>query len=113
MGRFDEIFYIGLPNSGERRKIFEIHIKKRRFKDLSKINIDTLVNLTDGFSGADIEGVVKDGIEAAFASGQKEIITENIKRAIGETSSLMELMGDSLNKLMQEYKKRKYKNATL
>lgn len=112
-GRFDEIFYIGLPNSGERRKIFEIHIKKRRFKDLSKINIDTLVNLTDGFSGADIEGVVKDGIEAAFASGQKEIITENIKRAIGETSSLMELMGDSLNKLMQEYKKRKYKNATL
>ncbi len=112
-GRFDEIFYIGLPNSGERRKIFEIHIKKRRFKDLSKINIDTLVNLTDGFSGADIEGVVKDGIEAAFASGQKEITTENIKRAIGETSSLMELMGDSLNKLMQEYKKRKYKNATL
>ena len=50
-GRFDEIFYIGLPKQAERRRIFEIHIKKRRPMDLKNINIDGLARETDGFSG--------------------------------------------------------------
>lgn len=110
-GRFDEIFYIGLPKSEERRKIFEIHIKKRRPHDYDKINISSLVNKTEGFSGADIEGVVKDAVEAAFAEDRPSLRTEDIEHAIKETNSLVELMGDSLKKLIQEYEKRKYKNA--
>lgn len=110
-GRFDEIFYIGLPKPEERRKIFEIHIKKRRPHDYDKINISSLVNKTEGFSGADIEGVVKDAVEAAFAEDRPSLRTEDIERAIKETNSLIELMGDSLKKLIQEYEKRKYKNA--
>lgn len=54
-GRFDEIFYVGLPNPKEREKIFRIHIEKRRKQDIEDIDIKTLVNKTDGFSGADIE----------------------------------------------------------
>jgi AAA+ superfamily predicted ATPase len=42
-GRFDEIFYVGLPNEEERKKIFEIHICKRRKSDLDNININELV----------------------------------------------------------------------
>ncbi len=110
-GRFDEIFYIGLPKPEERRKILEIHIKKRRPYDYAKINISNLVNKTEGFSGADLEGVVKDAVEAAFADDRQTLKTEDIERAIKETNSLIELMGDSLKKLIQEYEKRKYKNA--
>ena len=66
-GRFDEIFHIELPNDKERKKIFEIHINKRRPNDLSKINLNELVKLTVGFSGADIEGVIKDSVETAYA----------------------------------------------
>ncbi|MBQ3922320.1 MAG: AAA family ATPase, partial [Spirochaetales bacterium] len=51
-GRFDEIFYVGLPNETERKKIFEIHIGKRRKKDLSGINMSEIVKRTEGFSGA-------------------------------------------------------------
>lgn len=112
-GRFDEIFYIGLPKQAERRRIFEIHIKKRRPMDLKNINIDGLARETDGFSGADIEGVVKDGIESAFAEDRAGVTTADIQQAIEETNSLMELMGDSLQTLMKEYEKRKYKNAAL
>lgn len=112
-GRFDEIFYIGLPKQAERRRIFEIHIKKRRPMDLKNIDIDGLARETDGFSGADIEGVVKDGIESAFAEDRSGITTTDIQQAIKETNSLMELMGDSLQTLMKEYEKRKYKNAAL
>lgn len=112
-GRFDEIFYIGLPKPDERKRIFEIHIRKRRPNDLNKINISRLVDQTEGFSGADIEGVVKDGVESAFAADRSGLATGDIEQAIKETNSLMELMGDSLNDLMKEYEKRKYKNASL
>lgn len=65
-GRFDEIFYVGLPQREERRKIFEIHIQKRRPQDLSKINIDALLDKTEGYSGADIEGVIRESVESAL-----------------------------------------------
>lgn len=111
-GRFDEIFYVGLPNPDERRKIFEIHIGKRRRQDLNSINLDELVKETEGYSGADIEGVVRDAVENAFADDETAVTTEHIKRAIKETHSLSEIMGDSLDKLSEEYEKRKFKNAS-
>lgn len=112
-GRFDEIFYIGLPKPEERRKIFEIHIRKRRPMDLKNIRIEELVRKTEGFSGADIEGVVKDGVESAFAEDRGALRTADIELAIRNTNSLMALMGDSLKELIREYEKRKYKNAAV
>lgn len=112
-GRFDEIFYVGLPNKTERRKIFEIHISKRRKADLSNIDLDKLVDKTDGYSGADIEGVVKDAVENVFADDKLNLTTDYIMTAINNTHSLSEIMKDSLNKLSKEYESRKFKNASL
>lgn len=111
-GRFDEIFYVGLPNSSEREKIFNIHINKRRSQDLKNINIQDLVNKTDGFSGADIEGVVKDAVESAFADDKSSIETSDILEAIKNTQSLSEIMREAIDKISKEYKKRKFKNAS-
>lgn len=111
-GRFDEIFYVGLPNKNEREKIFNIHIKKRRPKDLGKINIESLVSKTEGFSGADIEGVVKDAIESAFADDKDVVETKDIIKAINNTHSLSEIMKDALEKMSKEYRDRKFKNAS-
>lgn len=111
-GRFDEIFYVGLPNKTERKKIFEIHISKRRKSDLSGINLDTLVSKTEGYSGADIEGVVKDAVENVFADDKTSLTTDYILTAINNTHSLSEIMKESLNKLSKEYENRKFKNAS-
>lgn len=111
-GRFDEIFYVGLPNPEERKKIFEVHISKRRKADLAGINIQQLVSKTNGFSGADIEGVVRDGIENAFCNGSSTLTTEDIMKAINGTTSLSEIMKDDLNNMAEEYKKRRLKNAS-
>ena len=111
-GRFDEIFFVGLPNVNERRKIFEIHIKKRRPNDLTAINLDRLVNQTDGYSGADIEGVVRDAIEDTFSDGKPTLTTDYVLSAIDSTHSLSEIMKESLDKLSEEYKNRKFKNAS-
>lgn len=111
-GRFDEIFYVGLPNEQERRKIFEIHIKKRRKKDLDAIDIDALASKTEGYSGADVEGVVIDAVENAFVDGSGALTTEYISKAIGNTHSLSEIMKESLDRLIKEYENKHFKSAS-
>ena len=111
-GRFDEIFYVGLPNDEERAKIFQIHINKRRPQDLNNIKIMDLVSKTKGFSGADIESVVKDAIESSFADDKSSIQTGDILEAIGNTHSLSEIMKDALERMTKEYETRKFKSAS-
>ena len=111
-GRFDEIFYVGLPKESEREKIFKIHIEKRRPQDLKNIDLQKLVMKTNGFSGADIEGVVKETIETAFADNKESVQTEDILEVIQNTNSLSEIMKDTLEKIEKEYQARKFKNAS-
>lgn len=111
-GRFDEIFYVGLPNDTERKRIFEIHIAKRRKEDLKDIDLDSLVSRTDGYSGADIEGVVKQSIENVYTEGKEKLTTDDIIEAIKNTHSLSEIMKEPLKKMSEEYKNRKFKNAS-
>lgn len=119
-GRLDEIFYVGLPNRAERRQIFEIHIKKRRPNDLEKkgpdgkplIDLERLVNESKGYSGADIEGVVRESVEIAFGKRAESLKTQNILDAIKETSSLSEIMKNQLDKLKQIYTTKRFKNAS-
>ena len=111
-GRFDEIFYVGLPNDEERKKIFEIHINKRRPQDFKAIDVVSLVAKTKDYSGADIEGVVKDGVENSFADGNGSLTTEYIMKAIENTRPLSEIMGDALKDLSKKYEKLNFKNAS-
>ena len=111
-GRFDEIFYVGLPNEAERKKIFEIHIRKRRKKDIEEMKIADLVKATNGYSGADIEGVIKDAIEDAYYKDKEKVTTKDILDAINRTQSLSTLMKETLNSMETDYKNRKFKNAS-
>lgn len=103
---------MGLPNDKEREKIFQIHINKRRPQDLKNISIGDLVVKTEGFSGADIEGVIKDAVESSFADEKESIQTHDILDAISNTHSLSEIMKDALDKMAKEYETRKFKNAS-
>lgn len=111
-GRFDEIFYVGLPKPTERKNIFSIHIRKRRPDDWANIDVDKLVAKTEGYSGADIEGVVRDSVEEAFMKEADALTTEGILEAIKNTHSLSEIMKDSIKKMDQLYRERKFKNAS-
>lgn len=111
-GRFDEIFYVGLPNKRERRKIIEIHIQKRRRNDLGKINFDNLIDRTEGYCGADLEGIVRDGIENAFINKRSSLTTQDILKAIENTHSLSEVMKDSIDGMISTYKKLHLKSAS-
>jgi SpoVK/Ycf46/Vps4 family AAA+-type ATPase len=78
-GRFDEIFFVDLPDSKEREQIFSIHLAKRK-RDVTKFNLKALAKATDGFSGAEIEQVVVGALYIAFDAGrelqQKDLLAE-------------------------------------
>ena len=111
-GRFDDIFYVPLPNPYERKKIFEIHIGKRRKQDLASIDVAALVKKTEGYSGADIEGVVAESIENAFIAQKVALTTEDILNCISNTQSLSVIMDKELGKMVAEYEKRKLNCAS-
>jgi SpoVK/Ycf46/Vps4 family AAA+-type ATPase len=60
-GRFDEIFFVDLPDERDRASILAIHLKTHR-QPLSQFDIDTLVKATVGFSGAELEQLVIAGL---------------------------------------------------
>ena len=112
-GRFDEVFFVGLPNLDDRKKIFDIHIQKRRPDDKNNINLDLLASKTDGYTGADIENVIIESVENVFSEGKNRLTTEDITKVINETSSLSVIMKESIDSMTEEYKKRKFKNASM
>ena len=98
-GRFDELFYVDFPNDEERRKIIEIHLKKRH-KWNKELDIISLVKLTSGYNGADLEAIVKDAIESCFIEGREQLTTEDLKSAQKNIKSI----SSTLEKRIKEIK---------
>lgn len=67
-GRLDELFYVDIPTDGERRSIFEIHMRKRKVDPAfyAKADWSKFLKETDGFVGSEIEEAVKSARFAAF-----------------------------------------------
>ncbi len=112
-GRFDEIYYVGLPKDQERKQIFSIHIKKRRPGELSTVDLNRLAQATEGYCGADIESVVADAVEEAFVKGKSYVETEDFLAAIRNTNSLSDTMKESLKEMEETYKKNHFRKASL
>lgn len=80
-GRFDEIFFIDLPELKEREQIFDIHLRKRhRDPKQFKLKLKPLAEKSEGFSGAEIETVVIAALQRAFHESrditQADLLTE-------------------------------------
>lgn len=80
-GRFDEIFFLDLPNRQERESIFKIHLSKVRPRSWQEYDIHELSLLCNKFSGAEIEQAIIESMHTAF-SEEREFSTEDIKIAI-------------------------------
>ena len=99
-GRFDEIFFVDLPDKRTRAKIFTIHISKRGHS-LPSEDAARLAEMTDGFSGAEIEACVSEGLYNWANEGvSKQSLTEfearHIIEAIKATRPLSILMSEKL-----------------
>ncbi|MBI4610446.1 MAG: AAA family ATPase [Candidatus Rokubacteria bacterium] len=85
-GRFDEIFFIDLPNREERGEIFAVHLKKRN-RDPSAFDLDALADASEGYSGAEIEQAIVSALYTAFSHGT-ELSTRFLLEELAATKPL-------------------------
>ncbi|ERI09674.1 AAA family ATPase [Aneurinibacillus aneurinilyticus] len=93
-GRFDEIFFVDLPTTRERKEILKVHINKR-LKDPEVIGqfqltdemLESLAVKCEGFVGAEIEQLIIDALFEAYAE-ERSIFLEDFERAIANTVPL-------------------------
>lgn len=96
-GRFDEIFFVDLPDAAARRDILKIHLTKRR-RDASLFDLDRLSAASDGFSGAELEQAIVSALYTAFAGGE-DLSTALLLAELAETVPLSQTMGEKLGDL--------------
>jgi len=103
-GRFDEIFFVDVPDIESRGEIFKIHLEKRG-KSIDKFDINSLVEVSDGFSGSEIEQVIVSALHTAF-SNNTEVTTQLLLKEINGTKPLTVTMKDRIDNLRQWAKER-------
>ncbi len=82
-GRFDEIFFVGLPSQSERSAIFNVHLTKLRPHNLANYDIDRLAYETPDFSGAEIEQTLIEAMHIGF-SQDRDFTTDDILEAASQ-----------------------------
>jgi SpoVK/Ycf46/Vps4 family AAA+-type ATPase len=85
-GRFDELFFVDLPSTAERKQIFCIQLTKRK-RNPADYDLHRAAAAAQGFSGAEIESAVQTALYAAFARKQ-ELSTEDLLTALSSTVPL-------------------------
>ena len=109
-GRFDELFFVDLPDPDERRSILRIHLEKRG-KWNSEIDTIALTKKTDGYSGVDLEAVVKNAIEEAFINDVPIITTNDLLNSVKKTKSISVTLKDKIDELRKDIQKYDFMEA--
>lgn len=98
-GRFDDLFFVDLPDRDERAEIFRIHIAKRSRKP-DDFDLKQLATASDGFSGAEIEEAVVAALFDVFDKGQ-ELNTDAVLASINATVPLSRTMKEEIDGLRE------------
>lgn len=109
-GRFDELFFVDLPNYEERQSIFQIHLSKRGWKP-EKFALDELAEETDGYSGAEIETIINSAIIESYAM-QRVLSQTDLLEARERTVPLSITMEDEIFNL-REWARTRCRAATV
>ncbi len=82
-GRFDEIFFVGLPSQSERQAIFSVHLSRLRPHNLAIYDLSRLAYETPDFSGAEIEQAIIEAMHIGF-SQDRDFTTDDILEAASQ-----------------------------
>ncbi len=82
-GRFDEIFFVGLPSQEERQAIFSVHLSRLRPHNLASYDLSRLAYETPDFSGAEIEQSIIEAMHIGF-SQNRDFTSDDILEAVSQ-----------------------------
>jgi hypothetical protein len=96
-GRFDELFFVDLPNQAERKQIFSIQLAKRK-RNPADFDLDKVAAAAKGYSGAEIDAAVQGGLYAAY-SEKKQLSTQSLLDALTQTVPLSTTRAEEIQTL--------------
>jgi AAA+ superfamily predicted ATPase len=100
-GRFDEIFFVGLPSQEERRAIFAVHLSRLRPHNLQSYDLDRLAYETPDFSGAEIEQILIEAMHLGF-SQNRDFTTQDVLEAASQIIPLARTAQEQIQ-LLQDW----------
>ncbi|KST67977.1 AAA family ATPase [Mastigocoleus testarum] len=99
-GRFDEIFFVGLPIQEERKAIYEVHLTRLRPHNIKNYDIERLAYETPDFSGAEIEQTLIEAMHIGF-SQNRDFTTDDILEAASQIIPLARTAQEQIEKLRE------------
>lgn len=84
-GRFDELFWLDLPNKIDRVSIFRVLLRRYR-RDPAKFDLNALAEASKGFTGAEIEQVLISTMYRCFADKQREVTVKDLLLELSATT---------------------------
>jgi SpoVK/Ycf46/Vps4 family AAA+-type ATPase len=100
-GRFDEVWFVDLPNSVERVAVLAAALKTNN-RDAARIDMGAVSAATNGYTGSEIAALVPDAMFAAFADGEREISTKDLLAA-AEGVVPLSMTADAKIKALKEW----------
>jgi hypothetical protein len=98
-GRFDEVFFVDLPQDAERQHLFALQLA-RRGRDYTKFDVAALAAASDGFSGSEIEQAVSNALYVGFGEG-RELQTTDVEAELGSTRPLSRMMPEVVEQVRE------------
>ena len=105
-GRFDELFFVDLPTADERRDILSLYMRKYLKLDFIGPFADKIVELTDGFTGADLESTVRDLAYRSIANSNFVLNEENMITAFNNVVPLSQTSPEKIEAIRDWGKER-------
>lgn len=109
-GRFDEVFFVDLPNANERKAVLSAALTANGRKEV-KINLDAVSAACKDFTGSEIAAIVPEALFLAFNEDAREITTDDLIATAANVVPLAETAKDKIVKL-REWAKTKARPAT-
>ncbi|MGC2236055.1 MAG: AAA family ATPase [Pyrinomonadaceae bacterium] len=100
IGRFSYIHFVDLPTRDDRQDIFRVHLAKRALVP-EDFDLDVLAEKAEQFSGAEIEGAVKNAVLEAFIDGNRAADTKDVISAIGGITPTAEMMKSKIDEIRE------------
>jgi len=110
-GRFDEIFFVDLPNEDERKSVLAATLRKHGRSKI-EVDADKVAAATDGYTGSEIAEIVPDAMFAAFADGKREITSDDLLTAAATVVPLSKTAAEKI-KTLREWAKGRARPASL
>lgn len=105
-GRFDELFFVDLPTENERREILYLYMKKYLKVEFTGPLADEIVELTAGFTGADLESTVRDLAYRVIANSSFVLSEKNILTAFNNVVPLSQTSPEKIEAIREWGKER-------